>query len=101
MYARGCFLEFRRTQRAACLVDEPRRRLCLSRFADDCRLPSLRFECLAKISVITDLTKTFDWPRSNGIDKLIVGRAGGLRKLVELLLQVKDLFLQIYDLAGA
>jgi hypothetical protein len=41
---------------------------------------------------ITDLTKTFDWPRGNG-STLIVALAGGLGKLVELFLQVKDLFL--------
>lgn len=41
---------------------------------------------------ITDLTKTFDLPPA--IDRqLIVARAGGLGKLVELFLQVKDLFL--------
>lgn len=41
---------------------------------------------------IRDLTKTFDLP--SAIDRqLIVARADGLRKLVELPLQVKDLFL--------
>jgi hypothetical protein len=49
---------------------------------------------------ITDLTKTFDSPRGNR-RQLIVARAGGLGKLVEQFLQVKDLFLQIYDLSGA
>src|SRR5437868_7249129 len=33
--------------------------------------------------------------------QLIVARAGKLGKLVELVLQVKDLFLQIYDVSGA
>src|ERR1700730_1507770 len=75
------------------------RLLRLSRGADDCRLPPLRFECLAKI-IRLDLTKTFDLPPA--LDRqLIVGRAGGLRKLVELFLQVKNLFLQIYDVPGA
>src|SRR4030095_8820313 len=45
---RGCFLSFRRS-RATPLFNEPRRRACLSRFADDCRLPPLCFECLAKM----------------------------------------------------
>ena len=31
------------------LFDEPRRWTCLSPFADDCRLPPLCFECLAKM----------------------------------------------------
>src|SRR5437660_10486535 len=49
-------------------LDTPRRRwrwLRLSRCADDCRLPPLRFECLAKI-IRLDLTKTFDLPRGYG-----------------------------------
>src|ERR687887_225927 len=46
------------------------------------------------------LTKTFDLPPA--IDRqLIVALADGLGKLVELFLQVKDLFLQIYDLSSA
>src|SRR4029077_16639000 len=45
----GCFLSFRRSRRATRLLDEPRGWACLSRFADDCRLPPLCFECLAKI----------------------------------------------------
>jgi hypothetical protein len=51
-------------------------------------------------STIKDLTKTFDLPPAFG-RQLIVARADGLRKLAELPLQVKDLFLQIYDLSGA
>jgi len=40
---------FRFLGRAKGLLDTPRRRwLLLSRFADDCRLLPLRFECLAK-----------------------------------------------------
>ena len=50
---------------------------------------------------VTDLTKTFDAFRAALDRQLIVGRAGGLRKLVELFLQVKDLFLQIYYVPGA
>lgn len=46
---RGCFLSFRRSRRATGLFDELRRWDCLSRFADDCRLPPLCFECLAKM----------------------------------------------------
>jgi hypothetical protein len=45
---RGC-LRFRRSRRATGLFDELRRWGCLSRFADDCRLPPLCFECLAKM----------------------------------------------------
>src|SRR6266496_5915964 len=97
---RGCFLSFRRSRRATGLFDEPRRWACLSRFADDCRLPPLCFECLAKIVRLRILTKTFDLPPAIG-RQLIVARADGLRKLAELPLQVKDLFLQIYDLSGA
>jgi hypothetical protein len=46
---RGCFLSFRRSRRATGLFDEFRRWGRLSRFADDCRLPPLCFECLAKM----------------------------------------------------
>jgi hypothetical protein len=46
---RGCFLIFRRSRRAIGLFDELRRWACLSRFADDCRLLPLCFECLAKM----------------------------------------------------
>jgi len=46
---RGCFLSLRRSRRATGLFDELRRRARLSRFADDCRLPPLCFECLAKM----------------------------------------------------
>ena len=45
----GCFLSFRRSRRATGLFDEFRRWGRLSRFADDCRLPPLCFECLAKM----------------------------------------------------
>ena len=55
----GCPLKFRRSAKA--FLDETRRaRLALSRRADDCRLPPLGFECLAKVSVVKDLTETFD-----------------------------------------
>ncbi len=93
------FFRFFRTAKGL-LATLRRRCLRLSRRADDCRLPPLRFECLAKIV----------WLRIGlrpsacraAIDRhLIVGRAGGLRKLVELFLQVKNLFLQIYDVPGA
>src|SRR6266699_529787 len=54
---------FRFFRRAKGRLDTLRRRwLRLSRCADDCRLPPLRFECLAKIGTVTDLTKTFDLP---------------------------------------
>ena len=43
-------------------------------------------------SAVTDLTKTFDLPPAKD-RQLIVARADGPGKLVELLLQVKDLFL--------
>lgn len=43
------------------LFDDTLRWACLSRFADDCRLPPLCFECLAKMDAIRDLTKTFDF----------------------------------------
>jgi hypothetical protein len=46
---RGCFLSFRRSRRATGLFDELQRWSRLSRFADDCRLPPLCFECLAKM----------------------------------------------------
>ena len=95
---RRCLFRFART--AICLFATRRLGLLrLSRCADDCRLPPLRFECLAKI-IRLDLTKTFDL--TPALDRqLIVAPAGGLRKLVELFLQVKDLFLQIYYVPGA
>jgi hypothetical protein len=46
---RGCFLSFRRSRRATGLFDEFRLWGRFSRFADDCRLPPLCFECLAKM----------------------------------------------------
>jgi hypothetical protein len=46
---RDCFLSFRRSRRATGLFDGLRRWACLSRLADDCRLPPLCFECLAKM----------------------------------------------------
>ena len=50
----GCFFRF--TPMATDLFAAPRLRCFrLMRRADDCRLPPLRFECLAKI-VVTDLT---------------------------------------------
>src|SRR6266536_3250488 len=60
----GCFLRFFREAKG--LLETLRQRwLRLSRCADDCRLPPLRFECLAKI-IRLDLTKTFDLPRGYG-----------------------------------
>jgi hypothetical protein len=58
---RDRFPSFRRSRAAAGLFDDPLRWACLSRFADDCRLPPLCFECLAKMDAIRDLTKTFDF----------------------------------------
>jgi hypothetical protein len=58
---RGRFPSFRRSRAAAGLFDGPLRWACLSRFADDCRLPPLCFECLAKMDAIRDLTKTLDF----------------------------------------
>ncbi len=61
---RRCRFRFART--AICLFATRRLGLLrLSRCADDCRLPPLRFECLAKI-IRLDLTKTFDLPRGYG-----------------------------------
>src|SRR5207237_7961688 len=57
---RGCFLSFRRSRRATGLFDELRRWVCLTRFADDCRLPPVCFVCLAKMDGRTDLAKTID-----------------------------------------
>src|SRR5947199_4340705 len=57
---RRCLFRFART--AICLFAT--RRLGLlrsSRCAEDCRLPRLRFKCLAKI-IRLDVTKTFDLP---------------------------------------
>ena len=55
----GCLFGFAPT--AIDLLGTPRLRwLRLSRRADDCRLPPLGFECLAKVSVVKDLTETFD-----------------------------------------
>src|SRR5437763_14555062 len=81
-------------------LDTPRRRwrwLRLSRCADDCRLPPLRFECLAKFPlriknahVCPDRHLTVDF-----------GGRRKLRKLVEFLCQVKNLFLYIDDISGA
>jgi hypothetical protein len=86
---------FRFRRRADGLVGELRRsRLLLSRFGDDFRLPPFRFECLAKVAV-----KYLAETRNHclGTHKLAVDPGGRrkLRKFVELLLQVKDLFLQI------
>jgi hypothetical protein len=94
---RGFFRFFRR---AKGFLDTLRRRwLRLSRCADDCRLPPLRFECLAKMVRLRIGLRRSTFRAA--IDRqLIVGRAGGLRKLVELFLQVKDLFLQIYYVSG-
>ena len=41
------------------------RRLLLSRRADDCRLPPLRFECLAKFVRLRIWSKTFGLPRGS------------------------------------
>jgi hypothetical protein len=71
-----------------------RRRLLLSRRADDCRLPPLRFECLAKFVRLRIWSKTFGLPRGS-CRHLSIAPADGPRKFVELFLQVKNLFLQI------
>ena len=75
------------------------RRLPLSRRADDCRLPPLRFECLAKFIRLRIWSETSACHAA--ADQLRAGPANGPRKVVELFLQVKDLFLQIHDLACA
>jgi hypothetical protein len=71
-----------------------RLRLLLSRRADDCRLPTLRFECLAKFVRLKIWSKTFGLP-FGGSNHLCVPPADGSTKVVELFLQVKNLFLQI------
>ena len=55
-----------------------------------------------QVCAVKDLTKTFGLPRRglrrltpNLFSRLIVGRAGGLGKLVELLAEVNYFFLQI------
>ena len=68
--------------------------LLLSRRADDCRLPPLRFECLAKFVRLRIWSKTFGLPRGSS-QYLSIASADGLGKFVELFLQVKNLFLQI------
>jgi hypothetical protein len=94
-----CLLTFRR--RAEDLRNKPRRdRLPLSCLDDDCRLPPFAFECLAKFVLVKDLTETFD-PPPLWIGNLTAVRTGGPGKFVELLLQVKNLFLQIYDVTRA
>ena len=84
-------LEFFRFFRRAKGLFETLRRPCLrlSRREDDCRLPPRRFECLAKFPlriknahVCPDRHLTVDF-----------GGRRKLRKLVEFLCQVKNLFL--------
>ena len=83
----GFFRFFRKVKG---FLDTLRRRwLRLSRCVDDCRLPPLRFECLAKFPlriknahVCPDRHLTVDF-----------GGRRKLRKLVEFLCQVKNLFL--------
>ena len=73
------------------LVAELRRtRFCFGRCAGARRNSALRFEFLAKIAV-----KDFKAPISCSTDQLIVDLSGRrkLRKFVELLLEVKNLFL--------
>src|SRR5439155_12191213 len=72
--------------------------LPLQRCAEDGRPRPLRVECVAKT-----VRLRFDYAvrPAAAIDRqLIAGRPRGLRKLVELFLQVKDLFLQIYYVPG-
>src|SRR5262249_37857392 len=95
--SRGFLLRFPRPFR--CDFVALRIRLLLTGRADDRRLPPLRFECLAKFVRLRIWTKACGLPR--GGSRLSVGPAGGLGKLVELFLQVKNLFLQIYDLTSA
>ena len=80
--------------------DALRLRLLLSRRADDCRLPPLRFECLAKFVRLRIWSKTFGLPRGSW-NHLCVSPADGPGKFVELFLQVKNLFLQICYVPGA
>src|SRR5262249_47052475 len=96
---RDRFLIFRRSRRTPGLFDETLRLPRLSRFADDCRLPPLCFECLPKMVGLRILLRRSTRP--SPVDRqLVAARGVGLGKLVELFLQVKDLFLQIYYLSG-
>jgi len=83
-----------------CALDALRLRLTLSRRTDDRRLLPLRFECLAKFVRLRIWTKALGLPHG-GSGHLSADPADGPGKLVELLLQVKNLFLQIYDFTSA
>jgi hypothetical protein len=98
----GCLFRFRR--RTDDFVGELRRsRLLLSRFGDDCRLLPFRFECLANCCAVKDLSPLADRQLIANASHLTVTRTEGrkLGKLVELFLQVKNLFLQIHYVTGA
>src|SRR5215467_893278 len=97
-FSRAFLLWFARPFRWA--LDAVRLRPTLSRRTDDRRLLPLRFECLAKFVRLRIWTKAFGLPRDSS-QHLSAAPANGPTKFVELFLQVKNLFLQIYDLTSA
>jgi len=89
-FIRGGFLWFPRPFQ--CALGAVRLRLTLSRRTDDRRLLPLRFECLAKFVRLRIWTKAFGLPRDSSWH-LGGTSACGPAKFVQLLLQVKNLFL--------